>query len=136
MELKLIIAGGTGFLGQELSRYFSELGYEIVVLSRSAKKLSWGRAVYWDGSQFGDWVAELENAHAVINLAGQSVNCRYTAKNRKILRDSRLHSTRILGEAIYQTKVPPKVWLNASTATIYQHSFDEPHSENGQIGCG
>ncbi|MDQ5846232.1 MAG: DUF1731 domain-containing protein, partial [Acidobacteriota bacterium] len=81
------------------------------------------------------WTLELENADVVINLAGQSVNCRYTLENRRIIMDSRLKSTQILGEAISQCVNPPRLWLQASTATIYAHRYDAPNDEaTGIVG--
>ncbi len=83
----------------------------------------------WDGKTVGDWAAELEASAAVVNLAGVSVNCRYHARNRRAILDSRVQSTRALGQAIQGCTRPPKVWLNSSTATIYKHAFDRPMDE-------
>jgi uncharacterized protein (TIGR01777 family) len=133
---RLILAGGSGFLGQILAKYFPKAGYEIVVLTRSPKKTSSTiREVNWDGRSLGAWAAELEGAEAVINLAGRSVDCRYTRANRKLIVDSRVDSTRILGEAIGRCVIPPRIWLNSSTATIYKHSLNRPMDENGEIGA-
>lgn len=83
----------------------------------------------------GRWTDELQSADLVINLAGRSVNCRYSDRNRREIKDSRTQSTRILGEAIRRCAHPPKVWMNASTATIYRHAFDRPMDEaTGEIG--
>lgn len=120
--MKVVIPGGSGHVGQSLSKFFAERGAEVVVISRSA-------GVRWDGKTLGDWAQELEEADAVINLAGRSVNCRYTAANRKEMWDSRIESTKIVGEAIAACKTPPKVWLQASTATIYSHRFDAPNDD-------
>jgi hypothetical protein len=89
----------------------------------------------WDARTLGDWQSELEGATAVVNLTGKSVNCRYTPRNQKEILDSRVDSTRILGEAIGRCRQPPQVWLNASTATIYRHNFDAPWDESGEIGA-
>jgi uncharacterized protein (TIGR01777 family) len=133
---RLILAGGSGFLGQILAKYFRKAGYEIVVLTRSPKQTSSTIGeVNWDGRSLGAWAAELEGADAVINLAGRSVDCRYTRANRKLIVDSRVDSTRILGEAIGRCAIPPRVWLNSSTATIYKHSLNRPMDENGEIGA-
>ncbi len=127
---KIILAGGNGFLGHVLAEWFAARGREVVVLSRSPHKYRGaGRAVAWDGRTPGDWCHELAGAAAVVNLAGRSVNCRYHARNRAAMVNSRIQPTRVLGEAIAACSDPPPVWLNSSTATIYQHSFDRPMDE-------
>jgi len=133
--MKIVIPGGSGQVGTILARAFHERGDEVAVLSRtSASDRPW-RVVQWDGEKLGKWAAEFEGAHAIINLAGQSVNCRYTEENRKIITDSRIMSTRIIGEAIACAKRAPGIWLQASTATIYAHRFDAPNDEaTGIIG--
>jgi uncharacterized protein (TIGR01777 family) len=132
--MKIVIPGGSGQVGTVLAREFHASGHEVVVLSRKPGKALW-RAVAWDGETLGDWVTEFEGADAVINLAGQSVNCRYNDQNRQVIKDSRVKSTRIVGDAITQTGKPPRVWLQASTATIYAHRYDEPNDEaTGIIG--
>jgi uncharacterized protein (TIGR01777 family) len=89
----------------------------------------------WDGKSLGDWTDEINGADVVINLAGRNVNCRYTPENRQEIMDSRVDSTRIIGEAIANAANPPKVWLQASTATIYAHRFDAPNGDaDGIIG--
>jgi uncharacterized protein (TIGR01777 family) len=111
-----------------LARAFHAEGHDVVVLSRDPKPAPW-RVVEWNGSTGGSWARELEGADAVVNLAGRSVNCRYGAENRRQILDSRVQSTRIVGEAIALAKSPPRVWLQASTATIYAHRFDAPNDE-------
>src|SRR6185436_1554902 len=134
---RIILPGGCGFLGQTLARTLRAGGYEVVVLARApGRKSSQVRQVAWDGRSLGDWASELEGADAVINLAGRSVDCRYTARNRRQILDSRIESTRVLGEAIARCASPPRVWLNSSTATIYKHSLDRPMNEaTGEIGA-
>jgi NAD dependent epimerase/dehydratase family enzyme len=132
--MKIVIPGGSGQVGTVLARAFHAAGDEVVVLSRNPDKTAW-RVVNWDGENLGDWISEIEGADVVINLAGQSVNCRYTPRNRRILIDSRVKSTRILGQAIAGAKQPPQVWLQASTATLYAHRYDAPNDEaTGIIG--
>lgn len=132
--MKIVIPGGSGQIGTVIARFFHARGDEVIVLSRRATKAPW-RVVTWDGETLGDWKTEFEAADAVINLAGQSVNCRYTPANRQILVDSRLKSTQVVGEAITQAYRPPKVWLQASTATIYAHRYDAPNDDGtGIIG--
>jgi uncharacterized protein (TIGR01777 family) len=132
--VKVVIAGGSGQVGTLLSRAFHAEGDEVVVLSRRPRARPW-RVVPWDGETLGPWQQEVEAADAVVNLAGRSVNCRYTAANRRAIRDSRVLSTRVVGAAIAGASRPPQVWLQASTATIYAHRFDAANDEHtGIIG--
>lgn len=131
--MKIVIPGGSGYVGTVLARALHKHN-EVVVLSRRQTKAPW-RTVSWDGETLGDWAQEFEAADAVINLAGQSVNCRYTDQNRRIITESRLKSTKVVGDAIAQAWKPPGVWLQASTATIYAHRYDAPNDEvTGIIG--
>ena len=132
---KIVLAGGSGFLGNVLGKWLAEQGYEIVVLSRNSAPLPHGRSISWDGVSLGEWAAELEGAAALVNLAGRSVNCRYSAWNRRQIMDSRVLSTRVLGRAVAQCATPPPVWLNSSTATIYKHAFGDAHGEDGEIAA-
>lgn len=135
MTRKLILAGGSGFLGAVLANCFAPTGAEIVILTRNPRRrVDSIREVYWDGATLGTWGKELESAQAIVNLAGVSVNCRYHARNRKLLLDSRLDSTRVLGEAIARCVQPPRVWLNSSTATIYKHTLGPAWDESGETG--
>jgi len=89
----------------------------------------------WDAQTLGDWASEIDGADVVINLAGYSVNCRYNAESRRLIKESRVKSTQILGDAIAQASHPPRVWLQASTATIYAHRYDAPNDEaTGMVG--
>src|SRR5947207_1722488 len=134
--MKIVIPGGSGQVGTVLARAFHLRGHEVVVLSRKPTKVSW-RMVEWDGETLGDWISEFEGADAVINLAGQSVNCRYTDHNRRVIMDSRVKSTEVVGKAIIQAYAPPRVWLQASTATIYAHRYDASNDErSGVLGGG
>jgi len=127
---KLVIAGGTGFLGQLIAPWFERRGWNVVILTRQpAHATSPGRAVAWNGRSIGNWAAELDGAEALVNLAGRSVNCRYHARNRAAILASRVDSTRVLGEAIARCSHPPRIWLNSSTATIYKHSHDRAMDE-------
>lgn len=134
--MKIIIPGGSGQVGTILSRAFHANGDEVVVLSRAPAPAPWHVAT-WDGAQLGDWPRELNGAQVVINLAGRSVNCRYNAAHREEIIQSRILSTRVLGEAIAQCPNPPHTWLQASTATIYAHRYDAPNDEEtGILGGG
>jgi len=141
--VKVVIAGGSGQVGSVLARALSARGDEVVVLSRGsgAAGHEWrlgaaaARAVGWDGASLGAWAGELDGSDVLINLAGRSVDCRYNAANRRAIMDSRVHSTRVLGEAIARAGSPPGTWLQAGTATIYAHSFDRPNDEHtGVLG--
>jgi uncharacterized protein (TIGR01777 family) len=132
---RIIIAAGTGFLGRALVAHLQRAGYACVILTRTTNPDSATPEIHWDGRTLGDWTRELEGAHAVINLAGRSVNCRYHEKNRQLILDSRVETTRAIGHAIARYKNPPAVWLNASTATIYKHTFGPAWTETGEIGA-
>jgi uncharacterized protein (TIGR01777 family) len=111
-------------------------GHDVCVLSRDPVHRPW-RTIAWDGRTRSDWASEFEDANVVINLAGRSVNCRYNTKNRRLITDSRVDSTRVIGEAIATCRRPPRVWLQASTATIYAHRYDAANDEaTGTLGGG
>lgn len=121
-------------MGQLVARNFSGAGDEVVILSRG-DTVAAGRVVPWDGRTLGPWAAEVDGADLVLNLTGRSVNCRYTAANLRAMMDSRVESTRVIGEAIARASRPPGVWLQMSTATIYAHRLDAPNDEaTGTIG--
>jgi uncharacterized protein (TIGR01777 family) len=132
---RIVIAGGSGFLGRVLIDHLGGRGFEVVNLSRFAAGSRAGcRQVAWDGKSLGPWSTELEGAEAVVNLAGRSVDCRYHERNRRQILDSRIEPTRVLGQAIARGTKPPRVWLNSSTATIYKHTFGPAWNEEGEIG--
>ena len=126
--MKIVIPGGSGQVGTILARHFHANKHEVVVLSRKPTTSPW-RSVSWDAETLGAWAAELDGADVVINLTGRSVNCRYHAANRKLIVESRVRSTKVVGEAIGNAARPPQLWLQASTATIYAHRFDAPNDE-------
>jgi uncharacterized protein len=133
--MKIVIPGGTGQIGAVLCRAFSDRNDEAVVLSRNQAPRSACRSVQWDGKTLCGWTQELEGADVVINLAGKSVNCRYGRRNRREIMGSRVDSVRAIHRALQNVKRPPRVWLQAATATIYAHRFDAPNDEvNGVIG--
>lgn len=132
--LRIVLAGGTGHLGTILAEHFHRAGHSIAILSRSQHLSPWA-IVLWDGETLNDWTSQLEGTDVLINLAGRSVNCRYTPANRASILNSRVRSTRVLGEAISQLAHPPRLWINSSTATIYRHSLDRPMDEDtGEFG--
>ena len=148
--LRIVIPGGEGHLGRLLARHFSDLRHQVTTLTRnpvrpaasySGRELPdnskpWNTMI-WDGCSAGAWTEVLEDADVLINLAGRNVNCRYNARNRAAILESRVRSSAILGQVIQKLRRPPAVWLNSSTATIYRHSFDRAMDEaTGEIGGG
>ncbi len=132
--MKVVIPGGSGQVGTILARHFHRQGHSVTVLSRSPRPVPW-RVVRWDAETEGPWTAALEQSDICINLTGRSVDCRYHAENRRQMYDSRIVSTTLLNDAIASLKHPPRLWLNASTATIYRHALDRPMDEmTGELG--
>jgi uncharacterized protein (TIGR01777 family) len=129
--MKVVIPGGSGLLGTRLASRLAAKGHDVVVLSRSSEGAI--RSVLWDAKTMGPWAEELDGADVLINLAGRSVNCRYNERNRREIMDSRVDSTRVLGEAVAAAAKPPATWLHASTATIYAHRYDAPNDERTGI---
>jgi uncharacterized protein (TIGR01777 family) len=151
-DKKIIIAGGTGFIGQEMTRYFGR-DNKIIILTRQVQAAKNNRNRYdsltekdlanvsflkWDGKTTDPaWVKEFEGADLIINLAGKTVNCRYNEKNKKEIFDSRTEAVEVIGKAIAQCTLPPALWINASSATIYRHALDHPQNEyNGEFHDG
>jgi uncharacterized protein (TIGR01777 family) len=145
--MKIVIPGGSGQVGTVLARAFHRAGHEVTILSRKRdpegrtlngreiSRLPPWKVLHWDAVSLGPWTSALEGADAVINLAGRSVNCRYNAKNRREIMESRVDSTRLVGAAMARAAEPPRVWLQASTATIYAHRYGAPNDERtGIIG--
>lgn len=126
---RVVIGGSSGFIGRHLVAGYRARGREVVTISRSAADLTWDDT---DGI-----AAAVDGAGLVIGLAGKSVGCRYTAKNREEIFTSRLATTTALSDAIAAAQNPPPLWINASTATIYRHADDRPMTESGgEIGEG
>jgi uncharacterized protein (TIGR01777 family) len=133
--MKIVIPGGSGQVGMILARSFLADGHDVVILSREGSPSVPARVVRWDAVNEGSWENEIDGADVVINLVGRNVNCRYTPVNRRAIMASRVNSTAVIGRAIAGAKRPPRVWLQASTATIYAHRFDAPNDEaTGIIG--
>jgi uncharacterized protein (TIGR01777 family) len=132
--MRIVIAGGSGQMGRMLARRFHASGHDVVVLSRRPSTEPWA-VVRWDARTEGEWVLTLEGADVLINLAGRSVNCRYTPENQREIYDSRIGPTRLLHGVLGRLPKPPALWMNASTATIYRHSFDRDMDEQtGEFG--
>jgi uncharacterized protein len=133
-RLRIVLPGGSGQVGRLLALFFQERGHHVTVLTRGPYAAPW-QTVHWNGEHIGPWTEVLEGADVCINLAGRSVNCRYTKANRKAIYNSRIQTTRLLNRVIAELADPPKVWLNASTATIYRHALDRAMDEAaGQLG--
>ncbi len=129
MKKKIILAGGSGFIGTYLEKYFTHAGYEVIIISRQPGSVQW--------TNQDALVTALEGAEMLINLAGKSVDCRYNDKNKAEILRSRVETTTILGNCIGKCKHKPKLWINSSTATIYRHAEDRPMTEStGEIGSG
>lgn len=126
--MKVVVPGGHGQIGVPLVRALHENGHDVVVLSRARRDAPW-HVVEWDGRTLDAWAREIDGADAVVNLAGRSVNCRYHPANRREIMDSRIESTRVIGEAIAAASHPPATWLQMSTATIYAHRYDAANDE-------
>lgn len=125
-----VIFGANGMIGRYATRHFSRKGYEVVAVARKQEGCSGdGMFVPWNGRDIDSWALALEGADVVLNLAGRTVNCRYNETNRREILNSRVDSTRVIGEAIAGCKVAPRLWMNMSTATIYRHSEDRPQDE-------
>ena len=134
---KIVITGGSGFLGKSLSRHLSSQGYKVIIVSRHCPEDSgpWTHK-NWDGINNGDWSEELEGASAVVNLAGKSVDCRKTQKNCAEILDSRVNSVKALGKAFETLSSAPKVWIQMSTAHIYGDPPTELCTEDSPLGEG
>jgi uncharacterized protein len=132
--MRIVITGGSGQVGQILARHFHGKGLAVAIIARHVQPALWS-SIKWDGRQPGEWVKELDGADVVINLAGRGVNCRYNQANRREIKESRIITTQLVGDAIARASQPPKLWMNASTATIYRHAMDRPMDEiDGEIG--
>ncbi len=148
---KIIIAGGSGFIGEEITKHFSREN-QIIILTRQLKNIRNNRNQFnlfhppdfknvefikWDGVNPGEWTKKLNRTDIIINLTGKTVNCRYTNKNKTEILQSRINSVNAIGRAINQISNPPKLWVNASSATIYRHAPEKPQDEySGEFGEG
>jgi len=119
MADKVILAGGSGYLGQALGRSLAAKGWEVVVLTRRPRTGSAWREVGWDGATAGPWTAELDGAAALVNLTGRSVNCVHNAENRRLIVESRVNSVRALGAALAGCRRPPPVWVQCASLALY-----------------
>lgn len=132
---RIVIAGGSGFIGRHLANRFRQRGHDVVILTRTARARGDGvREVAWDGRSFGPWTRELDGAAAVVNLTGKSVNCRHTDKNRREIIASRVVSVRAVSDAIAASAAPVPVWIQACAVGIYGNAGDTLCDENAPHG--
>lgn len=136
--MKIVIAGGSGFIGSHLIQHFSQKKNEIIVLTRQLKPSKWGeKHESWDGKTLENWQEQLKGTDVLINLTGKSVDCRYSAKNKEQILTSRTNSVKVLEKAFIEINETPNVWINASTATIYRDERESPNDEySSRIGEG
>jgi uncharacterized protein len=135
MKSKIILAGGSGFIGRALAPVLTARGYDVVVLSRSAARTIDGVThLQWDGKTVGSWAHALEGAHAIVNLAGKNIDCRHTAQNRAEIIRSRVDSVRVLGDALRGCATPPEVFVQASATGFYGDTGDRAVDENAPSG--
>ncbi|HSV62808.1 MAG TPA: TIGR01777 family oxidoreductase [Chthoniobacterales bacterium] len=137
MKLSVVLAGGSGFLGQSLAKVLLGKGYEVVILSRGAHREGSGiRQLHWDDKTLGDWSQSIDGAKAIVNLTGRSVNCRHTPEHRREIMESRVNSVRVLSEAVSRCAQPPEVWVQASSLAIYGDPGDRWCDENAPQADG
>lgn len=132
---RVVIAGGSGFLGLSLAEYLSSRNAEVTILSRNKSQTDY-RHELWDARTTGKWCDCLEKADVLINLAGRTVNCIKTPDHKDEILRSRVESTRVLGQACRNCETPPSLWIQMSTAHIYG---DPPHTvctEDSETGIG
>ncbi len=136
-DRRIVLVGGSGFIGQALAGRLASAGYDLVILSRASGQLPAGvKGIYWDGRTLGDWVESIDSAHAVINLAGKNVNCRYTKKNLAEIDQSRIDAVTVIANAIGACTTPPKVLVQAATTAIYGDAGDRLCDETAPPGAG
>lgn len=136
MSGRVILAGGTGFVGHALSQALFANGNEVVTLSRRKNDSKDVLTLEWDGETIGPWSAMLEGAQAVINLSGAPVLLPWTESNKRLILESRVKSTEVIGKAIRQCRTAPKVWINASAVGYYGSRGDEELTESSSAGTG
>ena len=134
---RIVIAGGSGFVGRSLSLHLAGLGWSVVVLSRKPARTEGSiEYVTWDARTLGDWCRTLDTADALVNLTGRSVDCIKTPDHQDEILRSRIESTRVLGLAVRSMNVPPPVWVQMSTAHIYGDPPTVRCTEDSPFGCG
>jgi uncharacterized protein (TIGR01777 family) len=122
MKSRIIIFGGSGFVGLESAKYFKNAGHEVIIVSRSSKNSLTFETWLWDGKTLGEWADKFQTSDVIINLAGYSINCVHNEKNRKLILDSRIDSVDILNKAISQSKTPPQLYIQAGSLAMFNNT--------------
>ena len=136
-QRRVVLAGGSGFLGRTLARKLLQKNYEVVVLTRSPHERKDGIVeVAWNGKSLGDWVQFVDDAYAIVNLTGRSVNCRHTPENVREINESRINSVNAMATAIHNVAHPPRAWVQAGSLAFYGDLEDEWCEENTPSGQG
>jgi len=134
---KIIITGGTGFIGMSLASHLTKLGFHPVLIARHSPNVKTEfDFVKWDGFQMGEWIQALNGARAIVNLAGRSVDCIKSPDNCDVILRSRVDSTVIIGKALKEIDNPPKIWIQMSTAHIYGDPPSQMCTETSSTGYG
>jgi uncharacterized protein (TIGR01777 family) len=132
---RVILAGGSGFIGGALAKEFSARGFEVVVLTRTPRVRPDGIVeLFWDAKNPGDWARELDGAEAIINLTGKNINCPHTPENLRAITASRVDSANVIAAVIQKCAVPPRVWVQASAIGFYGDTADQICDENSANG--
>lgn len=131
---RIVLAGGSGFIGQALAKALLVRGYEVVVLTRSPQPRTGFREVEWDGMHIGEWINVLDGAEAVVNLTGRNVNCPHTQKNIQEILESRVNSVRAISLSFGHVKRPPRVWVQAGAIGYYGDTGDRVCDEDSPAG--
>ena len=132
---RIILVGGSGFVGQALAPVLAGKGYNVVVLGRGAAHRKDGvDYLQWDGKTVGDWARSIDGAEAIVNLTGKNINCRHTPENRREILRSRVDSVRVLGEAIASCAVPPRAFVQTSGVGYYGDTGDRVADESAPLG--
>jgi uncharacterized protein (TIGR01777 family) len=134
-QKRIVIAGGSGFIGTALAKELIARNYEVVVLARSPSERSDGiHEEEWDGEHLGEWIKFLDGARAVINLTGKNINCPHTPENLRELTASRVNSVNAIAAAILHVKTPPPVWVQAGAVGFYGAAKSNLCDENSPAG--
>jgi uncharacterized protein (TIGR01777 family) len=135
MARKVVLAGGSGFIGHSLTPLLVSAGYEVTILTRAPHPAMRGvTSLEWDGKHLGNWASAIDGAAAVVNLTGRSINCRHTPENRRLIVESRVDSVRVLGQAMAHAAQPPAVFVQAAAIGIYGDTGDRACDESAMTG--